>query len=63
MTKVLLTLGILLILVDLYEHLWLSRGRRPADQASDGHLFRLFGIRIYKAYLGVILAILGLLLR
>jgi len=63
MTKVLLLLGILLILIDLYEHLWLRRRLQAEDKIPGGHLFRVRGLRIYRAYLGIALIVLWVLVR
>lgn len=63
MTKALIALGILLILADLYEHLWMWRHHSPAGHIPARYTVRIFGIHIHKAYLGAVLLILGLLFR
>jgi hypothetical protein len=65
MAKALLLLGILLILIDLYENLWLRRNLKAEDEhkITGGHLFRVRGVRIYRSYLGGILILLWLLVR
>jgi hypothetical protein len=63
MVKVLLLLGILLISIDLYEHLCLRRRLRAEDKIPGGHLFKVHGIRIYRAHFGGLLIVLWLLVR
>ncbi len=63
MAKAILLLAVLLILIDLYEHLWLRRQLRAEDKIPGGHLFQVHGIRIYRAYLGGLLIALWLLIR
>jgi hypothetical protein len=63
MAKALLLLGILLIFIDLYEHLWLRRHLRAEDKIPGGHLFKVHGLRIYRAYFGGLLIVLWLLVR
>lgn len=63
MAKALLLLGILLILIDLYEHLWLRRRLRAEDKIPGEHLFTVRGFRIYRAYFGIALIVLWLLVR
>jgi len=63
MAKALLLLGILLILIDLYEHLWLRRRLQAEDKIPGGHLFKVHGLRIYRAYFGIALIVLWLLVR
>jgi hypothetical protein len=63
MAKALLLLGILLILIDLYEHLWLRRRLQAEDKIPGGHLFKVRGVRIYRVYFGIALIVLWLLVR
>jgi hypothetical protein len=62
MTKFLLALGILLILTDLYEHLWMWRHHSPVGHIPAKYTIRPFGFHIHKAYVGAVLVITGLLL-
>ena len=63
MAKALLLLGILLIIIDLYEHLWLRRRLHAEDKIPGGHLFKVRSFRIYRAYFGIALIALWLLVR
>jgi hypothetical protein len=63
MAKALLLLGILLILVDLYSNIWLRRNLKAEDKISGGHLFKIHGVSIYRAYLGGILILIWLVMR
>lgn len=61
MTKILFALGILLILADVYEHLWMWKHHSPEGHVPAKYTIRLFGIHIHKAYVGAVLVIMGLL--
>jgi hypothetical protein len=63
MAKAILLLGILLILVDLYDNVWLRRNLKAEDKITEGPLFKVHGVSIYRAYLGGVLILIWLAVR